>query len=88
MSDDKSKTVADRKRINVHEVHELRYWSKKFGVSHDQLKAAVRRVGVMADDVARELGKVLAAFNCTTGRHRIRRHGGVAVAIAIVAPQQ
>ena len=32
-------------------------WSKKFGVSHDQLKAAVRRVGVMADDVARELGK-------------------------------
>jgi Protein of unknown function (DUF3606) len=57
MSDDKSKTVADRKRINVHEDHELRYWSKKFGVSHDQLKAAVRRVGVMADDVARELGK-------------------------------
>jgi hypothetical protein len=57
MSDDKSKTVAGRKRINVHEDHELRYWSKEFGVSHDQLKAAVRRVGVMADDVARELGK-------------------------------
>jgi hypothetical protein len=57
MSDDKSKTVADRIRINVHEGHELRYWSKKFGVSHDRLKAAVRRVGVMADDVARELGK-------------------------------
>jgi hypothetical protein len=37
MSDDKSKTVADRKRINVHEDHELRYWSKKFGVSHDHV---------------------------------------------------
>jgi uncharacterized protein DUF3606 len=37
--------------------YELRYWSKKFGVSHDQLKAAVSKVGVMADDVARELGK-------------------------------
>ena len=57
MSDNKSKRVADRKRINVHEDHELLYWSHRFGVSHDQLKAAVRRVGVMADDVARELGK-------------------------------
>jgi hypothetical protein len=27
MSDDRSKTVADRKRINIHEEHELRYWS-------------------------------------------------------------
>ena len=29
MSDDKSKTVADRKRINVHEDHELRYLVKE-----------------------------------------------------------
>ena len=57
MSDDKSKTVADRKRINIHEDHELRYWSQKFGVLHDQLKNAVNKVGVMADDVAREFGK-------------------------------
>ena len=57
MADDRSKTVADRKRINVHEDHELRYWSQKFGVSHDQLKNAVSKVGVMADDVARALGK-------------------------------
>ena len=57
MSDDKSKTVADRKRINVHEDHELRYWSHRLGVSRDQLKRAVSKVGVMADDVARELGK-------------------------------
>ena len=43
MSDDKSKTAADRKRINVHEDYELRYWSQKFGVSHDRLKTAVKR---------------------------------------------
>jgi hypothetical protein len=55
MSDDKSKTIADRKRINIHEDYELRYWSQKFGVSHDRLKAAVKRVGVMVDDVAHEL---------------------------------
>lgn len=57
MSDNKSKTVADRKRINIHEDHELRNWSQKFGVSLDRLKNAVSKVGVMADDVARELAK-------------------------------
>lgn len=57
MSDNRTKTVADRKRINVNEDYELRYWSHKFGVSHDRLKAAVNKVGTMADDVARELGK-------------------------------
>jgi uncharacterized protein DUF3606 len=57
MSDDKLKTVADRKRINVHEEQELRYWSHRLGVSSDELKRAVSKVGVMADDVARVLGK-------------------------------
>jgi uncharacterized protein DUF3606 len=57
MSDYKSKTVADRKRINIHEDHELRYWSNRLGVSRDELKRAVSKVGVMADDVARALGK-------------------------------
>ena len=57
MSDNRSKSVADRDRINVHEDHELRYWSHRFGVSRDELKRAVSKVGVMADDVARTLGK-------------------------------
>jgi hypothetical protein len=29
----------------VHEDYELRHWTKKFGVSADQLKAAVTAVG-------------------------------------------
>ena len=56
MSDDKSKTVAKRRRINIHEDYELRFWSKKFGVSPNELRCAVSKVGVFADDVARELG--------------------------------
>ena len=60
MSDDKSKVAADRKRINVNEDYELRYWTEKFGVSADELKRAVERVGPMADDVARALGKAAA----------------------------
>jgi len=47
----------DRSRINVHEDYELRYWTTKFGVTADQLRAAVRAVGPIASDVARHLGK-------------------------------
>ena len=58
MPDDRTKTgPADDKRVNVHEDYELRYWSDKFSVTHDQLKAAVREVGPMVDDVKRRLGK-------------------------------
>jgi len=60
MSDDKNKTAADRKRINVNEDYELRYWTEKFGVSADELMRTVERVGPMADDVARALGKAAA----------------------------
>ena len=60
MSDDKSKVAADRKRINVNEDYECRDWSEKVGVSADELKRAVERVGPMADDVARALGKAVA----------------------------
>ncbi len=57
MPDDKAKTVVDPKRINIHEDHELLYWSHKLGVSRDELKRAVSKVGARADDVAREFGK-------------------------------
>lgn len=58
MVDDKTiRGPADRARINVHEDYEVRYWTHKFGVTPDQLRAAVRTVGVMAHDVARHLGK-------------------------------
>ena len=52
MFDDKSKR--DRKRINVHDDYEIRFWSKKFGVSPNELRCAVSKVGVFA--MARELG--------------------------------
>lgn len=58
MADDKTNNGGrDRARINVNEDYELRDWSTKFGVSADELKAAVKKVGPMADDVKRELGK-------------------------------
>jgi hypothetical protein len=58
MSDDKSKAGGpDRKRVNVHEDYELRDWAKKWGVSEQRVREAVAKVGVMADDVERELKK-------------------------------
>ena len=45
----------DRARINLGEDYEVRYWSEKFGCTHDELKAAVRKVGVMEKDVEAEL---------------------------------
>lgn len=56
MSDDKKQRgPADAKRINVNEDYEVEYWTKALGVSAEQLKGAVKRVGVMADDVRAEL---------------------------------
>jgi len=41
----------DRQRIDVHQEHELRYWSEKFGVTPDDLKEAIEAVGPMVEDV-------------------------------------
>lgn len=56
MTDDKSRSGGhDRTRISLSEPYEVRDWSEKFGVSEDRLRAAVAKVGSMADDVEREL---------------------------------
>ena len=56
MSDDKTQRGGqDRTRISLSEDYEVRDWSAKFGVSEEQLRAAVGRVGDRAEDVEREL---------------------------------
>ena len=56
MSADKTlRTPADAQRVNVGEDYEVRYWTDKWNVTPQQLRAAVDKVGVMADDVEREL---------------------------------
>ncbi len=58
MADDKHKTgPQDALRVNVHEDYELTYWTKKFDCTADELRAAVKKVGVMAKDVEAELKK-------------------------------
>ncbi len=56
MTDDKSVSGGlDRKVISLAEAYEVRDSSEKFGVTADELKAAVQKVGNQADDVLREL---------------------------------
>jgi hypothetical protein len=58
MADDlKNRGPQDRNRVNTSEEWELRYWSNEFGVSQDQLKAAVDAVGPVVADVRKKLGK-------------------------------
>ena len=58
MSDNKEiRGPADRARIALGEQHEVQYWSKELGLSADELRDVVKRVGPMASDVRRALGK-------------------------------
>jgi hypothetical protein len=55
MADDKTKHAQDRKRIDVHQDYELQYWTKRFGISKEELMRTVEKVGPMVEDVEREL---------------------------------
>jgi hypothetical protein len=56
MSDDKANSGGqDRTRISLSEDYEIRDWSKKFGVTPDELKAAVKAVGNEAKAVEAHL---------------------------------
>jgi hypothetical protein len=58
MADDKSNAGRpDRDRINVNEDYEVQDWARKFGVSKEELKSAVAKVGDRADAVRQHLGK-------------------------------
>lgn len=47
----------DDSRINVDQDHELNYWSKKFGISRDELRTAVQAAGPMVKDVQKHLAR-------------------------------
>lgn len=58
MSDDKTKTGGqDRSLIALGEEYEVQDWSKKFGVTPDELRAAVKAVGNKASHVEAHLAK-------------------------------
>jgi len=58
MADDKTKSGGqDRKLISLSDDYEVRDWAAKFGVTQEELSAAVRQVGNNASDVEAHLLK-------------------------------
>jgi hypothetical protein len=56
MADDPSKRgMSDRARINLEQEYEVREAMNSFGVTREELEAAVRRVGNRRSDVEAEL---------------------------------
>jgi hypothetical protein len=45
----------DRSRVNVNVEYDVRYWTKKFGCTEEQLRACVMSVGALASDVEKHL---------------------------------
>ena len=55
MDDLKKKGSQDRSKINMHEPHEVKYWTEELGVDKDQLQKLVDKVGNSANAVREEL---------------------------------
>lgn len=57
MSDDLTNAGAqDRARINVHEPHEVAYWTKELGISKERLIEVVGFAGTSVKAVRQSLG--------------------------------
>ena len=58
MTDDLSNRGAqDRTRISLTEAHEVRYWTKEFGISFEELQKLVKEHGHSVAKVREALGK-------------------------------
>lgn len=52
MSDNKNDIgKRDRDRIDISEPYELEYWKKRLGITTEQLKQVIQKVGPMTKDV-------------------------------------
>jgi len=47
----------ERPRIDVHKESDLKYWSERFGISHEKLRQTVAAVGSTVEAVRKHLGK-------------------------------
>ena len=57
MADDRSlRGGQDRTRVNMDQDYEAKYWANKWGVSQEELRAAVAQVGPMVSDLERHFG--------------------------------
>ena len=56
------KETPDRSKINMHQPHEVHYWTKHLNVSKEELQKAIDKVGNSAAAVRKQLGISRAPF--------------------------
>jgi Protein of unknown function (DUF3606) len=56
MSDLTKPFQPDRSHTHVDAPHELKYWARRLGVSQEEIRRAVEKVGSTAETVRKELG--------------------------------
>lgn len=60
MSDDKTnRGPHDRNLISLSEPYEIRDWARRFGVTEDELRASVSKVGPSTEAVSKALSRPL-----------------------------
>lgn len=57
MLDDPNKSGNDQKLISLEHLYEIRLWTESFGVTEEQLRAAVDAVGRSVEEVREYLRK-------------------------------
>jgi len=62
-------------RINIRQDESHKFWSERFGVTTDRLREAVRKVGVIADDIEAELNRMRNANEDPIPSYRNRKPG-------------
>jgi predicted double-glycine peptidase len=50
-----NKASRDRSKISIQDDYELKYWARHFGVSQEDLRRAIEKVGNSAASVRKEL---------------------------------
>ena len=55
MDDTKKAGMYDKYSIKVHDVYELEYWAKKFGISPDELLDIIKEIGNSSIDVKQHI---------------------------------
>jgi hypothetical protein len=56
-ADKKHRDKPDHSRVNTDEEREIRYWTRKFGVTSQQLNEAVKTAGISVEAVQKALRK-------------------------------
>ena len=45
----------DASRVDLNDPYEIEHWTRRFNITEEELRKVVEKVGIMVDDVVKEL---------------------------------